>query len=412
MFRQLTGSALLAVLMLGHATSVSAQFEPVAGISRACWSVWSDPLQIPPAPQPDEGPLVTLSGGSRNAQPDLPRRSVDRSGVSASSYPPRFEDPTVLPWQRLPMTAVAYSPDDRYIVTGSAYGLVQLWTADAEPIGFPFGVGEAAHIELVGFSADGERILVGDRRGWLRQWDLSGRLLSEVDTQEHDYAAVAWDLSPDSTQVVVGSLRGDLQLWDVSESRSRLMARTDLEESPYAIAFSPMGHGLAEDMAVGMRQGEVRFFNKQLQPSRPDLNIVADTVTGLSWYPNTRILAIRDRQGIIRVVDATDQPFIPALTDLSGYTNRAPLGYSPSGQLVSVASLLDWRQRPTLVSWNLQQQATNVPVDRGDPTAFAFNREGHVAVGNGDCTLRLWDRDLEPVLLPFSRPQDEVATVA
>ena len=402
MFRHITGVTLLSVLLAGQVSPARAQFDAVGpgGLSRLCGAVWSDPLPIPPTPQPTDAPTEVASSVPYTPPPSPPPL-------------PWFDEPTVLPWQRSPITAVAYSQDDRYIVTGSVDGLVQLWTEQGEPIGFPFGNGEVAHIELVGFSADGNRIIVGDRRGWLRQWDLSGNLLFEVATQVHDYAAVAWDLSPDRTQVAVGSLQGDLQLWAVDDPRSRRVARAELGDSPYAIAFSPAGTGLVEDIAVGMREGEVRFFDGQLQPSRPVLYIVADTVTGLSWYPGTRILAVRDRNGVIRVVDATDRPFTPALIDLGPRGRRPPFGYSPVGELVSLAAVAHGRQAPLLVSWNIRQRFSNSSrVDRGDPTAFTFAADGSLAAGNADCTLRLWDSDLQPVTLPFYRPGGEVAVVA
>ncbi len=403
--KHITG-ILLAAVAIGAAVPVSAEFDPQA--ARSSWAehgpancahLGSDPLYIPRLPQPEGlATEMALPDSSDGSAPVPPR-------------PPYFDDPTVLPWQQSPVTAVAYSPDDRHIVTGSADGLLQLWTKDAEPVGFPFGTGEAAHIELVGFSADGRTIIAGDRRGWLRQWDRSGRLLSEVDTQAHEYAAIAWDQSPDRTQIGVGSLRGDVQVWDVSASHSQLMARTDLGDSPYAIAFSPTSNGLIGDIAVGMRQGDVRFLTPQLTPSREDLHIVAETVTGLSWYPGTRILAVRDSQGVIRVVDATDRPFTPALTDMSRSSGRPPFGYSPTGLLISFASAIDWRLDPVLTGWNLQQRVMNEPIQRSAPSAFGFDSAGTLAVGNSDCTVRLWNRDLQPVTLPFSPTEDEVASV-
>ena len=59
------------------------------------------------------------------------------------------------------MSSVAFSPDGKRIVTGSADNTVRLWEADSgKPIGEPMK-GHTDRVQSVAFSPDGKRIVSG-----------------------------------------------------------------------------------------------------------------------------------------------------------------------------------------------------------------------------------------------------------
>jgi WD40 repeat protein len=69
---------------------------------------------------------------------------------------------------------VAFSPDGRRIVSGSADNSLRLWDASSgKQLGPPLQ-GHTSLVSSVAFSPDGRRIVSGSGDNTLRLWDASG----------------------------------------------------------------------------------------------------------------------------------------------------------------------------------------------------------------------------------------------
>ena len=64
---------------------------------------------------------------------------------------------------------MAFSPDGKTIVSGSADKTIRLWDLDGNPIGQPFQ-GHSASVRSVAFSPDGKTIVSGSDDGTIRLW--------------------------------------------------------------------------------------------------------------------------------------------------------------------------------------------------------------------------------------------------
>jgi WD40 repeat protein len=83
----------------------------------------------------------------------------------------------------LAISSVAFSPDDKRIVTGSLNGTARLWDAKTGgPISEPL-MGHTGSIESVAFSHNGKRVVTASADKTARLWDISANtqdLISEA----------------------------------------------------------------------------------------------------------------------------------------------------------------------------------------------------------------------------------------
>ena len=150
-----------------------------------------------------------------------------------------------------PVSALAFSPDGKKLVTGTREGDVQMWNAET-------GVALTSFIELDGFSNTVApiRALVFSPNGALLAVakDEGIYLLGsnkEIHLKErHHRGARTLVFSPDSTVFVAGLRYGNIELWDLIKG-NKLTTLNGHTEEVKMLAFSPDGKTLASTGADG-----------------------------------------------------------------------------------------------------------------------------------------------------------------
>jgi len=118
-----------------------------------------------------------------------------------------------------PITAVAISPDNRWVVTGSRENTARLWDLSAEdPAANPVVLrGHDNAVRAVAISPDNRWLVTGSLDKTARLWDLSAKdpAVNPVVLRGHDQPVMAVAISPDNRWVVTGSLDNTARLWDL-----------------------------------------------------------------------------------------------------------------------------------------------------------------------------------------------------
>jgi hypothetical protein len=107
--------------------------------------------------------------------------------------------------------SVAFSPDGKTIVSGSADQTIRLWDLAGNPIGQPFQ-GHSASVWSVAFSPDGKTIVSGSADQTIRLWDLAGNPIGQP-FQGHSDSVSSVAFSPDGKTIVSGSHDHTIRLW-------------------------------------------------------------------------------------------------------------------------------------------------------------------------------------------------------
>ncbi|EPX72766.1 transcriptional corepressor Tup11 [Schizosaccharomyces octosporus yFS286] len=129
---------------------------------------------------------------------------------------------------------IAFSPDGKYLVTGTEDRQIKLWDLATQKVRFLFS-GHEQDIYSLDFSHNGRFIVSGSGDHTARLWDVeTGQCILKLEI-ENGVTAIA--ISPNDQYIAVGSLDQIIRVWSVSGT---LVERLEgHKESVYSIAFSP-----------------------------------------------------------------------------------------------------------------------------------------------------------------------------
>lgn len=156
---------------------------------------------------------------------------------------------------------MAFSPDDRLLVTGGYGTAAKLWDVSTGKLVREFSVGETEGGLTPVFSRDGKTLAVGNRNAttWLFNVD-DGQALHELPrASSHELK-----FSPDGKRLAVAYVDGSVALWDVSSGKLIASVATGADEI-YTLDWSRDGRMLA---AAGLKGAIYLFDGRSLAALR------------------------------------------------------------------------------------------------------------------------------------------------
>ena len=152
------------------------------------------------------------------------------------------------------VSSVAFSPDGRFVISGSYDETLKLWevTTGRELRCFE---GHTSYVNSVAFSPDGHFVISGSGDETLKLWDVTtGQELRCFEGHTKWVNSVAF--SPDGRFVISGSYDTTLKLWDVTTGRE-LRCFEGHTAWVTSVAFSPDG----QYVVSGSRDKTIKFWN-------------------------------------------------------------------------------------------------------------------------------------------------------
>lgn len=274
--------------------------------------------------------------------------------------------------------AVAFSPDGRFLLTGSVDRTARLWDAEK---GTPFAVldghsngvtsvafspdgsrvatasggtfdstarlydvvaeselnvlrGHTGKIVMVRFSPDGRRLLSASADGTARLWDV-GTARECKPLAGHDKPLTSAIFSPDGSRIATGSQDGTARLWD-GASGEPVAVMPGHDKGVSSLAFSPDGRLLL----AGSLDGQVRLWDGITGEAKRTLMQHAAGVTAVVFSPDGRLCASGALDGTGRIWDPATGG---SVAELSGHTAAiTAVVFNADGSRVATAANGQW----------------------------------------------------------------------
>ncbi|MCE7003657.1 TIR domain-containing protein [Kibdelosporangium philippinense] len=304
-----------------------------------------------------------------------------------------------------PVGALAFSPDGRTLVVGSADKTMSVWdSATHARIGAPV-TGHRTPLASIAFSPDGATLATGDG-GDVRLWrmadrrpvDPAGLIDSKLtkDNRSPDSNAYRVAFSPDGRWLVATAWGPpEMQMWDVA-TRAPIdpLARMYVSGRP-AVAFGP-----DDDHVITLSQegDNLAFWHTGSGPDGPFVaahgdSFISNTGPAIAIAPNRQTIATVGRDNALRFWDAsTKQPLgepIVGYVSPDSATRIPAVAYSPDGALFVAGG-----HGGMVHLWDTAgRRYVGEPLrgHTGAVTTLAFSPNGELlATGSADGTVRLW----------------------
>jgi WD40 repeat protein len=276
---------------------------------------------------------------------------------------------------------VAYSPDSRWLASGSWDRKVRLW--DAATGELCATLPHASFVWDLAFGPDGTWLVTGcPRDDRLRIWDVAtARVRKEIPFPDPHFHSLT--VNPDGTKVATTGLLDQnarkcrLDVFDIASGESLFSTEGA------SLAYSPDGRWLA---ALAADDKTLLLLDARTHETVARFSGHEKTVIKAAFSPDSGSLASCSRDRTVRLWQIGNG----ACQVLSGHTDEVyAVAFHPDGTRLATAG-----RDGAIWLWDLAQgqAVVRLPGHKSYVWSLAFSKDGaSLASGSGDTTVRLWD---------------------
>ena len=288
-------------------------------------------------------------------------------------------------WLTNATICLAFSPNGSLLSTGGHDATVRIWDAKS---GIPCEeVPHPGPVFALAWSPDGRLLASGDLEGKIRLWErretAAATCIALLEGHTKRVRALAFD--PDGSELASASYDGTIKLWNLGEVPNHCLSKTLVghTEGVQTLAWSPDGGTLAS----GGRDHTIRLWERDQPSARAVLHGHSAVVYGLAFIHASRHLLSGSEDGTLRMWEVESGE---SLRIMQGYTLPFfDLAWKPDGAQIACAGM---DSHVTL--WEAERNTAPRVLNghSGSVYAVMWSPDGNRLASCGlDQSIRLWD---------------------
>jgi WD40 repeat protein len=209
-----------------------------------------------------------------------------------------------------PIWTMALSPHGDFLATGSDDGQAKIWDLKTQE-----NIDTLANnggVRAVAFDLDGKKLLMGDRNGTVKIWDVrKGADILKTKGHAGPVAAVAY--APDGKTMASASGDKTIKVWDAISGQEKLTLRGH-DSGVYGVAFSPTGRYLAS----GGWDRTVRLWDLDSGSQIAKLDGHTQDVWSVDFNPEGTLFASTGEDQMVRIWSVESKKEVGAFRGSTG----------------------------------------------------------------------------------------------
>ncbi|KAJ6114794.1 hypothetical protein N7486_000572 [Penicillium sp. IBT 16267x] len=275
---------------------------------------------------------------------------------------------------------LAFSPNSKYIASGSQDTTIKLWDATTGNLQRTLG-GHSKPVVAVRFSSDGKILPSGSHDKTVKLWNTMTENIQKT-LRGHSDGVCAVAFSPNGKYIASGCGEGNINLWDTTTGNLQMKLEGHLHGID-TLAFSPDGKYITS----GCMNGNFNLWDTTTGDLQKTLRICGELVTTMAISPNGKFISSKSgNKRPVQIWDATTSDLQTTLGEHSESVHTAV--FSSDGKSIALLSIDGTIKLCDTRTGDIQKTLSCQIFSR----ALAISPQGkHIALGSGAGPIEIWD---------------------